>query len=108
MDPSKVKGVTDWPVPKNRKELQGFLGFLNFYCRFIEGFASTTHPLNALTSEKIPFEWTPTCQEAFNTLKAKITQAPALRMPTDTDPFRIEMDSSGIGIGAILTQKQDD
>ena len=65
------------------------------------------HPLNALTSEKIPFEWTPTCQEAFDTLKEKITQALALRMPTDTDPFRIETDGSRIGIGAILTQKQD-
>ena len=65
-------------------------------------------PLNTLTSEKIPFEWTPTCQKAFDTLKAKITQAPALRMPTNTDPFRIEMDGSRIGIGAILTQKQDD
>ena len=78
MDPGKVKGVTSWLVPKNRKELQGFLEFLNFYHRFIEGFASTMHPLNALTSKKIPFKWTPTCQEAFDTLKAKITQAPAL------------------------------
>ena len=108
MDPSKVKGVTDWLIPKNRKELRSFLGFLNFYRRFIEGFASTTCPLNALTSKKNPFKWTPTCQQAFDTLKAKITQAPALRMPTDTDPFRIETDGSGIGIGAILTQKQDD
>ena len=110
MDPGKVKGVTvtDWPVPKNRKELRGFLGFLNFYCRFIEGFASTAHPLNTLTSEKIPFEWTSTCQEAFDMLKAKITQAPALRMPPNTNPFCIEMDGSRIGIGAILMQKQDD
>ena len=108
MNPGKVKGVTDWPIPKNRKELRSFLGFLNFYCRFIEGFASTARPLNTLTSKKNPFEWTPTCQQAFDTLKAKITQAPALRMPTDTDLFYIETDSSGIGIGAILTQKQDD
>ena len=107
MDSSKVKGVTDWLVPKNRKELRGFLGFLNFYHRFIEGFASTMCPLNALMSEKIPFEWTPTCQEAFNTLKAKITQAPALQMPTDTNPFHIETDGSGIDIKAILTQKQN-
>ena len=107
MDPSKVKGVTDWPIPKNRKELWSSLGFLNFYRRFIEGFASTAHPLNALTSEKNSFEWTSTCQQAFDTLKAKITQAPALRMPTDTDPFHIEMDGSRIGIGAILIQKQD-
>ena len=108
MDPGKVKGVINWLVPKNRKELRGFLGFLNFHCRFIEGFASTTCPLNALTSEKITFKWTPTCQEAFDMLKAKITQALALRMPTDTDPFCIETDGSRIGIGAILTQKQDD
>ena len=65
MDPGKVKGVTDWPIPKSHKELQGFLGFLNFYCCFIENFSKIAHPLNALTSEKIPFEWTPECQQAF-------------------------------------------
>ena len=65
-------------------------------------------PLNALMSEKNPFKWTSTCQRAFDTLKAKITQAPALRMLTDTNLFHIETDGSGIGIGAILTQKQDD
>ena len=108
MDPGKVKGVTDWPVPKSHKELQGFLEFLNFYHWFIENFSKAAHPLNALTSEKLPFEWTAEYQTAFEQLKEKITTAPALRMPNDEDPFCIEIDRSGIGIGAILSQQQGD
>ena len=108
MDKGKVQGVLDWPVPKTKKELRGFLGFLNFYRRFIQNFAQVARPLNALTSIKRDFEWPLECQHAFDTLKQKITTAPALRMPTDTDPFRVETDGSGVGLGAILTQKQDD
>ena len=108
MDKGKVQGVLDWPVPKTKKELCGFLGFLNFYRRFIQNFTQVARPLNALTSVKRDFEWSEECQRAFDTLKQKITTAPALRMPTDTDPFKIETDGSGVGLGAILTQKQDD
>ena len=106
MDPGKVKGVTDWPISKSHKELQGFLGFLNFYCHFIENFSKVAHPLNALTSEKLPFEWTTECQMAFEQLKEKITMAPALCMLNNEDPFHIKTDGSGIGIGAILSQQQ--
>ena len=108
MDPAKVAGVMEWPIPTKRKELQGFLRFLNFYWRFIKNFASIARPLNALTSEKKEFEWTKECQKAFETLKKAITSAPALAMPTDDDPFRIETDGSGIGLGTILSQKQND
>ena len=107
MDPAKVAGVTEWPVPTKRKELRGFLGFLNFYQCFIKDFASIAWPLNTLTSEKKEFEWTEECQKAFKTLKKAITSAPALAMPTDDDPFRIETDGSGIGLGAVLLQKQN-
>ena len=106
MDPGKVKGVTDWPVSKSHKELQGFLEFLNFYHRFIESFSKVAHPLNALTSEKLPFEWMTECQQAFEQLKEKITTVLALRMPNNEDPFRIETDGLGIGIRAILSQQQ--
>ena len=105
MDPGKVKGVTDWLISKSRKELRGFLGFLNFYCHFIKNFSKVAHPLNVLTSEKIPFEWTTECQMAFKQVKEKITTALALRMPNDEDPFHIKIDRSGIGIGAILSQQ---
>ena len=108
IDPGKVKGVTDWPVLKSCKELQGFLGFLNFYHHFIKNFSKVAHPLNALTSKKIPFEWMTEYQTAFEQLKEKITTAPALRMSNDEDPFQIETDGSGIGIRAILSQQQGD
>ena len=108
IDPEKVKGVTNWPILKSHKELQGFLGFLNFYCHFIENFSKVAHPLNTLISEKLPFEWTTKCQMAFKQLKEKITTAPALRMPNNKDPFHIETDRSGIRIRAILFQQQGD
>ena len=106
IDPRKVKGVTDWPVPKSHKELQGFLGFLNFYHHFIENFIQVACPLNALTSKKLSFEWMIKCQKVFEQLKEKITTAPALRMPNDEDPFHIKTDRSDIGIGVILSQQQ--
>ena len=106
IDPGKVKGVIDWPISKSHEELQGFLGFLNFYHHFIENFSKVACPLNTLTSEKLLFEWTIKCQQAFKQLKEKITTAPALHMPNDEDPFHIETDGLGIGIGAILFQQQ--
>ena len=106
MDPGKVKGVINWPIPKSHKELQGFLGFLNFYRHFIENFSKIARLLNTLTSEKLPFEWIARCQTAFEQLKEKITMAPALHMPNDEDPFHIETDGSDIRIGAILSQQQ--
>ena len=66
MDPGKVKGVTDWSIPKSCKEPQDFLGFLNFYCHFIESFSKVACPLNGLTSEKLPFKWMTKCQQVFN------------------------------------------
>ena len=57
MDPAKVSAVTSWPAPETQKQLQCFLGFANFYRRFIRGFCSIASPLSALTSPKIPFRW---------------------------------------------------
>jgi len=107
MDSTKTRGVTEWPVPTTRKELRSFLGFLNFYHRFVKDFSKIAHSLNALTSDKNEFIWTDDCQTAFESLKTAITTAPALSMPTTDDPFHIETDGSGIGIGAVLSQKQD-
>ena len=107
MDQTKVTGILEWPVPRTRKELQGFLGFLNFYCQFIQDFAAKARPLNALTSEKNPWDWTADCQTAFEALKIAVTTTPVLSMPTKTNPFRIETDGSGIGLGAVLSQQHN-
>ena len=108
MDQTKVAGILEWPVPRTRKELQGFLGFLNFYRRFIKDFAAIARPLNALTSEKKDWDWTSDCQRAFDTLKTAVTSAPALAMPTATDHFCVETDGLGVGLGAVLSQYQGD
>jgi hypothetical protein len=69
MDLTKLAGIRDWPAPMNVKGVRSFLGFGNFYQRFIGHFVEIAQPLNALTKKDQPFEWTTECQEAFNALK---------------------------------------
>lgn len=107
MDPTKVEGVTTWPTPNNKKELQSFLGFANFYRRFIKDFAKIAHPLHHLTGNN-PWAWGPDQQTAFDRIKQTITSAPVLAIPNDDDPFKVECDASDFAIGAVLSQKQDD
>jgi hypothetical protein len=58
MDPVKVAGVMEWPVPKSKKEVQSFVGFANFYRRFITGFSHHACALFDLTKKDVKFEWT--------------------------------------------------
>ena len=53
MDPVKVASVRDWPAPMNKKEVQSFLGFTNFYRRFIQGFSEHAHPLFDLIQNNV-------------------------------------------------------
>jgi len=69
MDPVKVAGVTEWPIPSNRKEVQSFLGFTNFYHRFIQGFSHLAHPLFDLTQKDMEWRWGAEEQSAFDSLK---------------------------------------
>ena len=105
MDPAKVSAVTDWPVPENRKKLQQFLGFANFYRRFIRNYSTVAAPLTALTSTKQPFAWTPEANKAFATLKDRFTSAPILQMPDADRQFVVEVDASDVGVGAVLSQR---
>lgn len=107
MDPIKVQGVTSWHVPKNKKDVQTFLGFVNFYRRFIKDFAKTAHPLHKLTGN-LPWEWNDEHQSSFDQLKKAVTEAPVLRMPTDDGQFRVEADASDFATGAVLSQFQGD
>ena len=80
MDPRKVKAVTDWPTPRTKRELQQFLGFVNFYQRFMKGFAGIAKPLTKLTGKET-WNWTQFQQEAFQKLKDKITSEQVLMIP---------------------------
>jgi hypothetical protein len=69
MDPVKISGIKDWPTPKTVKDVRSFLGFCNFYCPFIRGFATVARPLNELTRKDASWAWDTRQQQAFATLK---------------------------------------
>lgn len=108
MDPKKVEAVVNWARPTNLKEVQSFVGFVNFYRRFIKGFSKITKPLAALARKDNPFVWTEDCSKAFESLKAAVTSAPILK---HFDPKRqaiMETDSSDYVNGGVLSQYDDD
>jgi hypothetical protein len=78
MDPVKVAGVTEWPVPTTRKEVQSFLGFVNFYRRFIKGFSHHAKPLFELTKKDRKWSWGKAEQSAFDEIKTRVTSSPIL------------------------------
>lgn len=105
MDPAKVKAVADWPTPDSRKAVQRFLGFANFYRRFIRNFSQVALPLTNLTSIHKRFEWSPQAQTAFSELKRGFISAPILSNPDPSRQFVVEVDASEVGVGAILSQR---
>lgn len=108
MDPKKLTGVTEWPRPQKVKQVQAFLGFANFYRRFIKDFAHHAKPLTILTKKDQPWIWGDDQEQAFNALKAAFTSAPILRIPDDVNPFRLETDASDFATGAVLSQFDPD
>lgn len=105
MDPGKVQAVTGWPVPKDRKQLQRFLGFANFYRRFIRNYSRVAAPLHRLTSSKQRFLWDAEASEAFDLLKKRFTSAPILTLPDPKRQLVVEVDASDTGVGAVLSQR---
>lgn len=108
MDPRKVEAVVSWKTPTNLKEVQGFVGFANFYRRFIRDFSKLVKPLVALTRKDTPFAWSPECTQAFQSVKQQVSSAPVLR---HFDPRRqaiLETDASDYVTGGILSQYDDD
>jgi hypothetical protein len=108
MDPTKVEGVRNWATPSTKKHVRSFLGFCNFYRAFIRGFAKLAKPLNNLTKKDAPWTWGNDEQNAFDTLKHRITEEPILRQPQMDQQFELEVDASGYALGAVLMQRQED
>ncbi|KAL0199697.1 hypothetical protein M9458_002884, partial [Cirrhinus mrigala] len=109
MDPQKLEAVRSWPLPTSLKQLQRFLGFANFYRRFIQGFSATAAPLTALTKpSRGDFQLTPEAIQAFKKLCHLFTTAPVLIHPNPAKPFVVEVDASDVGVGAVLSQRGPD
>jgi len=105
MDPVKVAGVREWPTPENKTDVQAFLGFVNFYHRFIWDFSAKARPLFDLTRSEQVWMWSGREQTAFEDLKIAVTTAPVLMSPQDSEPFWVEVDGSDFATGAVLSQQ---
>jgi hypothetical protein len=105
MDPVKVKGIVDWPAPTTLRQLRSFLGFCNYYRKFIKKYSDKNQTLNELLQKEEPWKWTDKRHRAFETLKQEFTKEPVLRMPDQTHAFQIEADTSKYASGAVLTQE---
>ena len=110
-DPKKIEAIQDWTCPKTVTDVRSFLGFTNYYRRFIKGYAKVAKPLNALVSGEIAnhkkalVEWTDECQAAFDKLNELCTNTPILAYADYKKPFELQMDASDLGLGAVLYQK---
>lgn len=107
MDPAKVKTIHDWLPPPNLKDLQKFLGFANFYRRFIRDFSKIATPLNRLLKKDIPWCWGDEQQYAFDDLKTAFATAPVLAMFDYTKQTVLETDASDWASGGVLSQYDD-
>ena len=113
-DLKKITAIKEWPVPKTVTKVHNFLGFTNYYCKFIPKYAQIVQPINQLVSgdnvnkKKTLVEWTAECQQAFEQLKLLCSQTPILAYANYRKPFKLHTDASENGLGAVLYQKQDD
>ena len=103
MSSDKIKTILDWPTPRKVKDVQSFLGFANFYRRFIPHYSDITVPLTRLTRKSAPWAWTEQCQTAFDSLKSAFTSAPILVQWDPDAPVIVETDASDYALGAILS-----
>src|SRR6201995_4671104 len=108
MDAAKLAGIKQWPEPTTVKQVRSFLGFANFYRKFIGHYSEIAKPINALTQKDKPFIWTKECQQAFELLREKFLEEPVLKMIDPTKQYVLETDASKWAIGAVLKQLGED
>ena len=112
-DCKKVEAIKKWPILTNVIEVCSFLGFTNYYCRFIKKYTQVAKPLYKLISgenaarKQNSIKWEQECQEAFDKLKELCTSTPILAYADFGKPFKLHTDASILGLGAVLYQEKD-
>jgi hypothetical protein len=108
MDPAKVTAILEWEAPRSVKAVQSFLGFANFYRRFIDGFSKIVLPMLETThKDQAQFVWTKEAGKSFEKLKAMFTSAPMLLQFDHERETILETDSSGWSVGGVFMQVDD-
>ena len=106
-DPKKIEKIKNWPTPegpKRVKKVRGFLGLASYYRRFIQDFSKIAKPLSKLTSKNVKWEWGPEQEKAMNELKTRIINDVVMKHPDFSKPFILQTDASATGMGAVLSQ----
>ena len=106
-DPEKVKAIKEYPAPKDLTELRRFIEMISYYRRFISGFSDIANPLHRLLQKDVKFDWNKNCQDAFESLKEQLISSPILGFPNTDKDYVLYTDASDVGIGAVLTQGDD-
>ena len=103
MDPAKLETMSKWQVPSKKKEVRAFLGFANYYRRFIENYSARARPLIDLTKD-VQFSWGHQQQQAFHELRTRFLSAPIVTQFDRTLETIMETDASNQAIACILSQ----
>ena len=107
MAESKIKAILDWPEPRKVRDIQSFLGFANFYRRFIHNYSEIVLPLTRLTRKGVPWDFDQKCRDSFNALKSAFTSAPVLHHWVPDHQITVETDASDYAIAGILSITSD-
>ncbi|KAE8724094.1 hypothetical protein F3Y22_tig00010927pilonHSYRG00135 [Hibiscus syriacus] len=105
MDGNKIKAITEWEPPTKVSEMRSFLGLVNYYRRFIQGYSVQASPLTDLLKKGKAWEWSEQCQKAFEDLTTAVSQEPILALPDFTILFKVHTDASDFAIGGVLMQE---
>ncbi len=105
---SKVKAILSFPVPVSWSKQRHFLGMAGYYCSFCKKFSAIAAQLTDLLSHKTHFLWSENCWHEFKCIEGLLKNAPTLAAPAFDQPFKLFMDASDTGVGAVLVQVGDD
>uniref|UniRef100_A0A1X7T894 Reverse transcriptase domain-containing protein n=2 Tax=Amphimedon queenslandica TaxID=400682 RepID=A0A1X7T894_AMPQE len=105
----KIEAIINMARPQTKKDVRTFLGITGYYRRFVQDYASIAEPLTELTRKKLPERviWSEKAELAFQKLKTALTTAPLMKNPNFNQPFILQTDASGVGVGAILSQGEE-
>ncbi|GJR43364.1 putative reverse transcriptase domain-containing protein [Tanacetum coccineum] len=103
--PSKIEAVKNWKAPRTPSEVHSFLGLAGYYRRFIKDFSKISKLITVLNQKSRTFDWGEEQENAFQTLKDKLCNAPVLAFPDRSEDFVVYCDMSGLGLGCVLMQR---
>ncbi|POM72550.1 Pol protein, partial [Phytophthora palmivora] len=107
-DPGKVNAIAAWPTPRSQTDLRKWLGLANYLHKYSAGYAKLAQPLSDLLKKDAGWVWEQQHQDAFDSIKASLQQAPVLALPDENQSFSVVCDASDYAIGCALLQKDDE